>query len=39
VLESNRESDPGAARFNIYQGISVFMIVLSLAALTARWPK
>ncbi len=39
VLESTREPLSGASRFTIHHGISVALIVLSLAALTARWPK
>jgi phosphatidylglycerol:prolipoprotein diacylglycerol transferase len=39
VLESMRERIAGAARFTIHHGISVVLIVVSLAALTARWPK
>ncbi len=39
VLESTREPLPGASRFTIHHGISVALIVVSLAALTARWPK
>jgi prolipoprotein diacylglyceryltransferase len=39
LLESLRELEPGANRFTIYHAMSVSMILLSLAALTARWPK
>jgi phosphatidylglycerol:prolipoprotein diacylglycerol transferase len=39
VMESTREPDEGAARFNMYHGISVAITVLSLAVLAARWPK
>jgi phosphatidylglycerol:prolipoprotein diacylglycerol transferase len=39
VLESTREQHHGAARFTIHHGISVALIVVSLATLTARWPK
>jgi phosphatidylglycerol---prolipoprotein diacylglyceryl transferase len=39
VLESTRELRPGAARFTIHHRISVAMILLSLAALAARWPR
>jgi phosphatidylglycerol:prolipoprotein diacylglycerol transferase len=39
VLESLREPEPGAARFNIYHGISVAIIFLSVATLAVRWPK
>ena len=39
LLESTREPLSGASRFTIHHGISVVLIVLSLAALTARWPK
>lgn len=39
VLESTREQAPGAKRFTIHHAISALMIVMSLAMLTARWPK
>ena len=39
VLESLRERRPGAARFSAYHGFSVALVLVSLAALTARWPK
>ena len=39
VLESTRAPAPGAGRFNIYHGMSVVIVVLSLAVLTARWGK
>ncbi len=39
VLQSTRELYPGANRFTIHHAISVLMIMLSLAALTAHWPK
>ncbi len=39
LLESLRELDPGAARFTIHHAISVVMIVASIAALTAYWPR
>jgi phosphatidylglycerol:prolipoprotein diacylglycerol transferase len=39
ALESTREPEFGAASFTINHGISAAMIVFSLAALTARWPK
>ncbi len=39
VLETTRELLPGASRFTIHHAISVLMIVLSVAALTAGWPK
>ncbi len=39
VLESTREPLSRASRFTIHHGISVALIVLSLAALTAHWPK
>jgi prolipoprotein diacylglyceryltransferase len=38
VLESLREPEPGAARFNIYHGISLAIIFLSVATLAVRWP-
>jgi len=34
-----REPEPGANRFNIYHAISAVMIILSLATLTAFWPR
>jgi phosphatidylglycerol---prolipoprotein diacylglyceryl transferase len=39
ALIATRERHPGAARFAIHYGVSVALIVVSLAALTARWPK
>jgi phosphatidylglycerol:prolipoprotein diacylglycerol transferase len=39
ALESMRALPPGASRFTIHHAISGLLIVLSLAALTARWPK
>jgi len=39
ALESLREPEPGAAKFNIYHGISVAIIFLSVATLAVRWPK
>jgi len=39
ALESLRELDPGASRFTIHHGISVVLIVVSLAVLAARWPS
>jgi phosphatidylglycerol---prolipoprotein diacylglyceryl transferase len=39
ALESMREQHPGAPRFTIHHAISALMIVLSLVALTAGWPK
>ena len=39
VLESTREPRPGASAFTIHHGISVVMMVLSLTALSVRWPK
>jgi phosphatidylglycerol---prolipoprotein diacylglyceryl transferase len=39
VLESTRELAHGASRFTIHHAISVVLVVLSLAALTAGWPK
>jgi prolipoprotein diacylglyceryltransferase len=39
VLESAREPPPGGHTFTIHHAISLLMIVLSLAALTARWGK
>jgi phosphatidylglycerol---prolipoprotein diacylglyceryl transferase len=38
-LESLRELDPGARRFTIHHALSVLLVVVSLAVLTARWPK
>ncbi len=39
VLESPREQDSGSVRFTVYHALSLAMIVVSLATLTARWPK
>jgi prolipoprotein diacylglyceryltransferase len=39
VLECLREPEPGANRFTIYHAMSTIMLLLSLAALTAAWPK
>jgi phosphatidylglycerol:prolipoprotein diacylglycerol transferase len=39
VLESTREQPPGANPFTIHHAISVLMILMSVAALMARWPK
>ncbi len=39
VLESTREPQPGANRFTIHHAISAVMIMLSLATLTACWPR
>lgn len=39
ALESMRELHPGASRFTIHHAISVLMIMVSLATLTACWPK
>jgi phosphatidylglycerol:prolipoprotein diacylglycerol transferase len=39
VLESLRELDPGASRFTIHHALSVLLVVASLAALAAGWPK
>lgn len=39
VLETFREPERGSSRLTIHHGISVALIVLSLATLTARWPK
>lgn len=39
VLESSRESPAGARRFTLHHAISVLMILSSLTALVARWPK
>lgn len=38
-LESTREPLPGASRFTINHGISIVIILLSVATLTARWPE
>ena len=38
LLESTREQQPGAARFTVNHAISVALILVSLATLTARWP-
>lgn len=38
-LESLRELDPGARRFTIHHALSVLLIVVSLVALGAGWPK
>jgi phosphatidylglycerol:prolipoprotein diacylglycerol transferase len=37
ALESLRELDPGASRFTIHHGISVILIMVSLAVLAVRW--
>jgi phosphatidylglycerol:prolipoprotein diacylglycerol transferase len=39
VLESLREQAPGVRRFNVYHRMSVALILLSLATLTASWLK
>jgi prolipoprotein diacylglyceryltransferase len=39
VLESTRESRPGARRFTVHHGVSIALILLSGAALASRWPK
>ena len=39
VLESAREPEPGANRFNVYHAISVVLIMASLATLTAHWTR
>jgi phosphatidylglycerol:prolipoprotein diacylglycerol transferase len=39
VLESLRERHPGTRPFTIHHAISLIMIMVSLATLTARWPK
>ena len=39
VLESVREREPGATKFNIHHVISAVMIILSLVVLVAHWPK
>jgi phosphatidylglycerol:prolipoprotein diacylglycerol transferase len=39
VFESTREFDPRAGRFNFNYGMSVMIVVLSLALLTAHWPR
>jgi len=38
-LESLRELDPGAGRFTIHHALSVLLVVMSLAALAAGWPR
>ncbi len=39
VLESAREPEPGANRFNVSHAISAVMIMASLATLTAYWTR
>jgi len=39
ALESTREQCPGASRFTVQHGISLALVVFSLAELSARWPK
>jgi phosphatidylglycerol:prolipoprotein diacylglycerol transferase len=39
VLESLREQSSDAGRFNFYHHFSLVLIVLSLATLTASWPR
>jgi prolipoprotein diacylglyceryltransferase len=39
ALETARELAPGARGFTIHHGISIGMIVLSVAAFTANWQK
>lgn len=39
VLESTRERYPGTSRFTVRHGISLALVVFSLAMLSARWPK
>lgn len=39
VLESLREQEPRAGRFTAYHGLSVALIISSVATLAARWPK
>jgi phosphatidylglycerol---prolipoprotein diacylglyceryl transferase len=39
VMEFFREQQPGAGSFSVYHGFSVALFLLSLATLTARWPK
>ena len=39
LLEPMYERQPGAGRFTIYHAISVVFIVVSLATLTAHWPR
>ncbi len=39
VLLATRETHPGTNRLAIHYAFSVLLIVLSLAGLTARWPK
>ena len=38
-LESLREQSSDAGRFNFYHHFSLVLIVLSLATLTASWPR
>jgi phosphatidylglycerol---prolipoprotein diacylglyceryl transferase len=39
LLESLREPEPGASRFNLHHAISAALVVLSLATLTTYWPR
>jgi phosphatidylglycerol---prolipoprotein diacylglyceryl transferase len=39
LLESTREQCRGRSRFTVQHGISVALVVFSLAVLSARWPK
>jgi phosphatidylglycerol---prolipoprotein diacylglyceryl transferase len=39
VMESLREQERAARKFNVFHGFSLALVVLSLAMLAARWPK
>jgi phosphatidylglycerol---prolipoprotein diacylglyceryl transferase len=39
VLESLRQHEPAACPFNVFHGLSLALVVLSLAVLAAHWPK
>jgi prolipoprotein diacylglyceryltransferase len=39
LLESWREPEPGAKRWNVYHALSVVMMVVSLTAMVALWPR
>jgi prolipoprotein diacylglyceryltransferase len=39
VLESTREPRSGSGRFTVHHGVSVGLILLSVAALASRWPR
>jgi len=39
ILESLREREPAARPFNVFHGLSLALVMLSLAVLAVRWPK